>query len=377
MEWNDVMNGKVLLRSVSGLLVMWGLWSVPATAEEVSQGEPPAIAVYRWGAANRNGGAKAVEKFGQWLGDPDVWAVDFEAKERWRNNIAGGNWQLPEWQKWKNKNPEKRRLILSVPLLPGDWNRSGSKSPDEPGPVSHQAGANGEYNKYFAELAQNLVNYGLGDSILRLGWEMNGGWYTWRCAKEYDAFKNYWKNIVETMRAVPGAEKLEFCWNPALSWQQFPADLCYPGDEYVDYIGLDVYDESWAKNSYPLTEDMTPEEIERRRDVAWNDWIYGGNFGIKWLIEFGKKHNKPICFPEWGISKRKDNHGGLDNPKFIERMHKIITDPANNVAWHGYFDVQAPDGSHQLSEGLNGNEKVFFPKSAETFKKLFGNTSDK
>ena len=173
------------------------------------------MAVYRWGAANPNGGAKAVEAFGRWVGHPDVWAVDFEPAERW-DSISVGDWQLGEWGDWTRKNPQKRRLILSVPLLPGPWDRSGSADPREKGAVSLEAGARGDYNAHFQKLAQNLVRHGLGDSILRLGWEMNGGWYTWRAAGEEEHFAAYFRQIVQTMRAVPGAEKLQFCWNPAL-----------------------------------------------------------------------------------------------------------------------------------------------------------------
>jgi hypothetical protein len=337
----------------------------------------PAMGVYRWGAANPNGGAKCVEAFGEWIGERDVWGEDFEAIDRWENNIAGGNWQLPEWGAWKKKNPSRRRLILSVPLLPGGWDRSGSRAEHEKGRVSLAQGAKGEYNRYFESLAKMLVANGLDDTILRLGWEMNGGWYTWRASGEAADFAGYFREIVKTMRAVPGARKLQFCWNPALGWQQFPCDQCYPGDEWVDYIGVDVYDDSWAKQTYPLEDGMSEKEKKERRQRAWDEWIWGGNFGIKWFIDFAKKHKKPLCFPEWGVSKREDRHGGLDNPKFIENMHRVIMDRRNNVAWHCYFDVEAGDGHHQLSPGKDGNHQTIFPKSAEKFRELFGKQGKK
>ena len=74
-----------------------------------------------------------------------------------------------------------RRLILSVPLLPGPWDLTGPKEgPRAKQPVSLKAGAHGDYNAHFKALAENLVRYGLGDSVVRLGWEFNGGWYAWR-----------------------------------------------------------------------------------------------------------------------------------------------------------------------------------------------------
>ena len=335
----------------------------------------PYLAAYHWGAANATGGARANEAYSRWINRPAVWAEDFEPTDAWENNIEGGGWQLGEWRDWKKVDPANRRLILSVPLLPGGWDRSGPKRGEGAGQsVSLEAGAKGDYNAHFVALAQNLVSYGLGDSVLRLGWEFNGGWYTFRASDNPKAWAEYWRQIVTTMRGVKGAEKLQFCWNPALGWQQFPAELAYPGDDYVDIVGLDVYDESWGQDTYPLPAGASADEIEKRRDKAWNDVIYGGNMGIKWWSDFAHKHGKLFAFPEWSISKREDGHGGLDNPVFVERMHKFITDPANNVYFSCHFDVQAGDGHHQLSTGPSEDETNEFPLSAARFRELFAQT---
>lgn len=377
--FNSLLVGSALLISASAAL------ADPATPSTVSAKDAahPALAdypaskapyfgAYRWGAANKSGGAKANEAFAQWMGRPATWAEDFMPTEAWENNIEGGGWQLGEWRDWKKGDPA-RRLILSVPLLPGGWNRSGAKKGLGAGqPVSLESGAKGEYNAHFKALAQNLATYGLGDSVLRLGWEFNGGWYTWRASDNPKAWAEYWRQIVTEMRAVKGAEKLQFCWNPALGWQQFPAAQAYPGDDFVDIIGLDIYDESWGKDTYPLPDGATPEDTMKRRDRAWNDVLYGGNMGLKYWSGFAKAHGKLFALPEWGVSKRTDQHGGLDNVAFIERMHGFINDPANNIYFHSYFDVQAGDGHHQLSPGLSGEDKVDFPLASARFRGLFG-----
>lgn len=331
----------------------------------------PYLAAYRWGAANANGGAKANEVFARWINRKTVWAEDFEPTDSWENNIEGGGWQLGEWQDWKKADPS-RRLILSVPLLPGGWDRSGAKKGEGAGkPVSFQAGAKGDYNAHFVNLAQNLVDRGLGDSVLRLGWEFNGGWYTWRASDDPKGFIEYWRQIVTAIRSVKGAEKLQICWNPALGWQQFPAEGAYPGDEYVDIVGLDVYDESWAKDTYPIPDGATADDIEARRQRAWSDFTYGGQMGLKQWSDFAKAHGKLFAIPEWSISKREDGHGGLDSVGFVERMHSFISDPANNVYFTCLFDVQAGDGHHQMSPGLSGDEWNEFPQSAVRFRELF------
>ena len=355
--------------------------AAPATTDGAAKVHPaladfplskaPYLAAYRWGAANANGGAKANEAFARWINHKTVWAEDFEPADSWENNIEGGGWQLGEWQDWKKADPS-RRLILSIPLLPGGWDRSGAKRGADAGkPVSFGAGAKGDYNAHFVNLAQNLVDRGLGDSVLRLGWEFNGGWYTWRASDDPKGFIEYWRQIVTAMRSVKGAEKLQFCWNPALGWQQFPAEGAYPGDEYVDIVGLDVYDESWAKDTYPIPDGATADDSAARRERAWNDFTYGGQMGLKQWSDFAKAHGKLFALPEWSISKREDGHGGLDSPAFVERMHAFITDPKNNVYFACLFDVQAGDGHHQMSTGLAGDEWNEFPQSAARFRQLF------
>lgn len=342
--------------------------STPTVVKKAETDAGPHLGVYRW-SIGETGGPIGNAAFATWLGRSAVWGEDFMPIEGWENQMEGGGWQLGPWSDWKHAKPG-RRFILSVPLLPGPWDRSGVKGTNTP--VSLEAGAHGDYNVHFQKLAQNLVSRGLGDSILRLGWELNGGWYTWRAKDSPEAFAGYWRQIVTTMRAVPGAEKLTFDFNPAMGYQQFPADLAWPGDAYVDYVGLDVYDNSWASDTYPLPSDATAAEKEARQKKVWQDVVLHGDHGLAFWSDFAAKHHKPFSIPEWGVSNREDKHGGLDNPYFVEQMHKFITDPANNVYFDVYFDVQAGDGHHQLSPGVKENEVTEFPLSAARFRTLFG-----
>jgi hypothetical protein len=235
---------KVLCAIWASLAVLAGLAGAESPVQFPTSAAPY-LAAYRWGAANKHGGAAANEAFARWLNQPVVWAEDFEPTERW-DSLEGGDWQLGEWSRWK-KAVAGRRLILSVPLLPGSWDRSGPRQGDAVGkPVSLTAGAMGDYNARFKKLAEHLVHDSLADSVLRLGWEFNGGWYAWRAGENPQAFAKYWQQIVRTIRAVPGTEKIQFCWNPALGYQQFPAEKAWPGNEWVDFVGLDV---SWLANT--------------------------------------------------------------------------------------------------------------------------------
>lgn len=329
----------------------------------------PPLGVYR----GVNQSAK-VDAFSAWLGRPAIWGEDFIGWEAW-SNVAWPTWWLEHWAKWVHAQPG-RRFIFAVPLLAGPVDGSGPTKGDSGvgEPVSLEKGAAGAYNHYYKQLAVNLVAAGLDDTVLRLGWEFNGDWYPWRAKGKAQAFAEYWRQIVKTMRAVPGTEKLKFCWNPTLGRQQFPAEEAWPGDEFVDLVGVDVYDESWRQETYPWPEGAGAALIEARQRKVWSSEISGGDHGLAFWSKFAREHQRPLAICEWGVKIRPTGNGGCDDPYFIEQMHRFITDPANNVYFHCYFDFncEPPDGHHQLSPGEHGEPNTDFPRASAKFKELFG-----
>ncbi|MBI3880921.1 MAG: hypothetical protein HY301_12795 [Verrucomicrobia bacterium] len=344
-----------------------------ATTNPPSASSEPHLGVYRWPNGMTN-----VDAFAAWLGRPVVWGEDFVGGESW-DNVAWPVWWLKAWSAWVHEKPG-RRLILAIPLLAGPPDGSGPKQGNTGvnQPVSLEKGAHGEYNPLFKKLAENLVEHQLADTILRPGWEFNGGWYAWRAKGKTREFAEYWRQIVRTMRAVPGTEKLQFCWNPTLGYQDFPAEQAWPGDEFVDLVGLDVYDETWQAGTYPWPASATDAEIEERHKKVWREWTFGSDHGLKFWRDFAAAHHKPLVIPEWGVKLQntagQEQHGGLDDAYFVEQMHAFVTDPANRVFFHCYFDVNCnpPKGRHQLSPGVNGTDRTDFPKSAAKFRALFG-----
>lgn len=328
----------------------------------------PALGVYR----GANATAK-VDAFAAWLGRPAIWGEDFIGSESW-SNVGWPIWWLKTWSAWVHEKPG-RRFVFAVPLLPGPVDGSGPTAGNvgRGEAVSLERGAHGDYNINFKQLAENLVAHQLADTVLRPGWEFNGDWYTWRAKGKEQALAEYWRQIVKTMRAVPGTEKLLFCWNPTLGPQQFPAEQAWPGDAFVDLVGVDVYDESWQPNTYPWPEGASADVIEARQKKVWESELYGGNHGLAFWSKFAREHGKRMAICEWGVKLRPGGHGGRDNPFFVEQMHRFINDPANQVLFHCYFEYncEPPDGHHQLSPGETGTYKTDFPRAAAKFKELF------
>ncbi len=159
-----------------------------------------------------------VRDFGDWAGRDVQYVVDFSLRRTW-NDIANPFDQLKSWQ------DEDYRIVFGLAMLPEDDSLD----------VSLAAGARGDYDEYYRTLAQNLVAYGQGDAVLRLGWEFNLGSWRWHPG-EADDFIAYWRRVVTTMRAVPGAEGLAFDWNVNNGGNTYDSTRFYPGRDYVDYV---------------------------------------------------------------------------------------------------------------------------------------------
>ena len=103
----------------------------------------------------------------------------------------------------------------------------------------------------YQQLAQNLVNAGQAYAILRVGWEWSTTYFSWGVQNTTPAqYVTAFDDIVTTMRSVPGPHFM-FDWCAAAD--EVPTNgsyaASYPGDQYVDYIGTDQYDNpgsSWA-----------------------------------------------------------------------------------------------------------------------------------
>lgn len=260
-------------------------------------------------------GAKRLSGYSQWLNKEPDFALDFFDAESWQSMLNDANWTVKCWAK------HQRKVVFSIPMLPSRG-------------ASLAEGAMGNYDQYFTQMAQLLVANGFGNTIIRLGWEFNGGWYPWSAKKDPDNWVKYWQRIVTTMRAVPGAA-FKFDWCSAQGYLQIPADKMYPGDEYVDIIGRDLYNQTWDRSA------TTPE-------ARWQS-LLTESYGLNWLRQFAAKHNKPISLPEWATGTRPDGRGGGDDAYFITRVAEWIRQ--NNVAYHSYWDYPAKDYNGRLSDG--------------------------
>ena len=111
-----------------------------------------------------------------------------------------------------------------------------------------EAIAAGNYDAYVKSFFQAAKAWGK-PLFLRFAHEMNGNWYPWDGehnggAEGPERYKRAWIYIYNVRETV-GADNVYLVWSPnnknlpAESWNE-PANY-YPGDQYVDWVGMDGY----------------------------------------------------------------------------------------------------------------------------------------
>jgi hypothetical protein len=110
----------------------------------------------------------------------------------------------------------------------------------------------GKHDAFLTQFGKDAGAYGH-PFLLRFDWEMNGTWFLWSemntagVAINGNVIGDYvamWRHVHAIV--APLAPNISWCWvaNPISAKPSFPLSHWYPGDDVVDYVGLDVY--NWA-----------------------------------------------------------------------------------------------------------------------------------
>jgi hypothetical protein len=291
------------------------------------------------------GDPPATASFATTVGGKPKFAMDFLAGQTWAA-ITQTGYPYPQW---KGKG---YTMIWGVPMLTNGFGY-GARNTSCHGLARE---ADGDFNSHFVTVAHNMINAGFASSIVRLGWEFNGGWFPWAADGCASSFVGAYQQVVDAFRSVAG-EHFTFEWNPTRGDTGI-GNLAnyYPGNAYVDYVGLDVYDTEWA--DYP----GQPTEFSNMKSQK---------YGLDWLAAFSASTGKPVVLPEWGLGWGTcSNNGqavhalgkqvcGGDDSYFISAMSNWL---ANNNAFEAtYWDY----GTSSVQGRSN-------PDVASTLKSSFG-----
>lgn len=105
---------------------------------------------------------------------------------------------------------------------------------------------NGAYDAFLTDYAQVVAGFGH-PVLFRLGNEMNGDWCpysSYRTSKDTMLFKEFYKYVYSFFEQAD-AQNVIWVWNPnCKSFPNFQWNnemMYYPGDEYVDVVGMTAY----------------------------------------------------------------------------------------------------------------------------------------
>jgi hypothetical protein len=203
--------------------------------------------------------------------------------------------------------------------------------------------AAGNYDTHWQAYGSAIVAAGKPTLLTEFAWEMNGDWFEWSVGSNPAGFVACWQRVVSAVRATAPAARFAWTIN-AHSDDPMPA---YPGDTYVDVIGIDAYDH------FPKS--TTDTEFTAQATAV---------SGIGWMLDIARAHGKKLAVPEWGVEQPADaNHGG-DNPFFVLKMQNFFRTNAADVYTECYFDAaqstifQAPaanpNAGTEYRAGLHG-----------------------
>jgi hypothetical protein len=260
---------------------------------------------------NGDNSMQRVLDFEAWLGRPvDVilCTVDYQ---KWEN------YRYADWLSQTVFGARgQRRLVYDVPII-----ITGATYPEA------KAGA---YDSHWQSLAQSIIANNQGDYeiVIRPSHEMNGEWFAWGVGGARQAlipdFIAAWRRFHGVFRGVPGGARFRFSFS-ASEGASDPRPM-WPGDEYVDLVGYDVYwkpkmmgGEGWETND-------AREAWAKRVNNGYNEWALGG------MLAFARAKAKPFQIDEWGV-------WGPDAAPFVQGMASFLR--TNGVRSQTYWNSNA------------------------------------
>ena len=134
------------------------------------------------------------------------------------------------------------RSYGAIPVL--DWaSADATKGLSQPS-YTDKAIASGAFDAYITQFARDARAWGH-PFFLRLDWEMNGAWWPWSVGANGNSAVDFvaaWKHV-HAIFASQGATLVDWLWTVNVEpGSSTPFASEYPGSSYVDWIGVDGYD---------------------------------------------------------------------------------------------------------------------------------------
>jgi hypothetical protein len=215
-------------------------------------------------------------------------------------NLTG---QMPVWVYFSNnwfgsiKFPKKEVKIIkefgSIPfirLMPRSDYLENKSDPI----YSLQKIIDGKFDKALKTWATDAKKYGE-PLMVEFGTEVNGNWFPWsgvHNGKNPEKFKDAYIHIIELFRDedvnnITWVFHVNYDSSPDEKWNTMSA--YYPGDEYIDWIGMSIYGAQNKDDEWTNITDVFEEAYKNLSSISKNKPLAVFEFGV---VEHEKK-------PEW------------------------------------------------------------------------------
>ncbi|CAO5156861.1 Beta-mannanase [Frankia sp. AiPs1] len=280
------------------------------------------------------GSLTEVNAWAAFRGSPVTAALTFTDRSGWQTIT----------NPWLGSGPEK------LSTFAGTWVISQPFFPSGQGDLT--SCANGAYSSHWATFGSWLVGKGRPASIIRLAWEFNGNWFPWSVSNTNPTtWVTCFRQVVSAIRSTDPQARIDWTLNAhsGNAWS------VYPGDSYVDIIGVDSYDH-WPASTTDAT------FAEQCAEAT----------GLCSTIAFARQHGKQFSVPEWGLVAKSDTGAGKagqaggDNPVYIRNMYNTFKANKDVLAYETYFKNSEAGNVH--SSLVNPDEN---PISAATYASLW------
>ncbi len=286
----------------------------------------------------------------------------FEGRTEWSALNGGWDANIKAAAAYLNSGPECRQFVISYPGVVG---KGSDDSAVRTGSLTQCARGdfNRHYQSYGAAIKRAGITHGL---ILRIGWEWNIA--TNPGMSPYDkstrtmhtelipAFRECYGQIVRSIRSACADCGLKFDYNSNSNISASLMRQGYPGDDVVDIISIEGYDNAGSKTD--------PVARWNTHEAHLND-----------ARDFAKERGKYMAIPEWGLLNcninsvpcsdtiRNAAYPPGDNPYFIQKTCEYGKNSDNKVYYSVYFGGKPTSYPwHSLTHPLNAKSKAAFIK---------------
>ncbi len=275
------------------------------------------------------GGANAGRRTTRYLGmfrDGDPTAIATDARSLYGVTPASVMW-FDSWATGRAFPVNEARMLWRRGIMPHytwePWNTA--LGPADPAQIHLRDVIDGTWDDYITARAREFAAVRL-PILVRWGHEFNGNWYPWGIANndaDPSRYVRAYRHVHDLVESA-GARNVQWVWafNNGASPDEAYNDpaAAYPGDDYVDWVGIDGYNWGFGPSWDPAADHWTS---------------FDGTFDAAYATARAVAPNRPVMLGEFASTE----DGGDKAQWFRELNATLSTGAYPELKLLTYFDL--------------------------------------